>query len=216
MRFFLDTANIDEIRRAVSWGVISGVTTNPTLVRKEGKINFHDRIREIAAAIDGPVSAEVLSMDREGMIREAEALAKIAPNVVVKVPMCQEGMAAVKALSGRGIATNVTLIFSPQQALLAAAAGATYVSPFVGRLDDVGEDGVELVRNISTLYAIQEIQVKIIAASIRNNLHVLASAAAGADFATIPFGVLEGLFSHSLTDKGIARFMADWEAYRKQ
>lgn len=216
MRFFLDTANIDEIRRAVSWGVISGVTTNPTLVRKEGNIDFHDRIREIASAIDGPVSAEVLSMDREGMIREAEVLAKIAPNVVVKVPMCQEGMAAVRELSKRGIQTNVTLIFSPQQALLAAAAGASYVSPFVGRLDDIGEDGIGLLKNIASLYAVHKIQVKIIAASIRNSLHVLASADAGADYATIPFGVLEGLFSHSLTDKGIARFLADWEEYQKQ
>ncbi len=216
MRFFLDTANIEEIKKAASWGVIAGVTTNPTLVRREGKVDFHDRIREIASVVDGPVSAEVVSMDREGMVREALVLSAIAPNVVVKVPMCQEGMAAVKDLSARGIPTNVTLIFSPQQALLAAVAGATYVSPFVGRLDDIGEDGIELVKNIATLYAIHDIQAKIIAASIRNNLHVFVSAMAGADFATIPFNVLEGLFSHSLTDKGIARFLADWEAYQKQ
>jgi len=216
LRFFLDTANIDEIRTAAAWGVISGVTTNPTLVRKEGRIDFHDRIREIASVTDGPVSAEVISMDRAGMLREALVLSKIAPNVVVKIPMCQEGMAAVKQLSEQGIRTNVTLIFSPRQALLAAAAGATYVSPFVGRMDDIGEDGIELVKNIATVYAIHEIQVRIIAASIRNNLHVFASAAAGADFATIPFGVLGGLFSHSLTDKGIAGFLADWEEYQKQ
>lgn len=216
MRFFLDTANIDEIKKAASWGVVAGVTTNPTLVRREGKIDFHDRIREIASVVEGPVSAEVVSMDREGMVREALVLSAIAPNVVVKIPMCQEGMAAVKELSSRGIPTNVTLIFSPQQALLAAVAGATYVSPFVGRLDDIGEDGIELVKSIATLYAIHDIQAKIIAASIRNNLHVFAAALAGADFATIPFNVLEGLFSHSLTDKGIARFLADWEAYRKQ
>lgn len=216
MRFFLDTANVGEIRKAASWGVIAGVTTNPTLVGKEGKIDFHERIREIASVIDGPVSAEVVSMDKEGMVREALVLAAIAPNVVVKIPMCQEGMAAVKELSRSGIPTNVTLVFSPQQALLAASAGAAYVSPFVGRLDDVGEDGIELVKNIAALYAIHDIQTKVIAASIRNNLHVFTAAMAGADFATIPFGVLEGLFSHSLTDKGIARFLADWEVYQKR
>lgn len=216
MRFFLDTASLDEVRRAVAWGVVAGVTTNPSLVGKEGRIDFHERIREIASVVEGPVSAEVISMDREGMIREARTLAAIAENVVVKIPMCQEGMAAVKELSGCGIPTNVTLIFSPQQALLAASAGAAYVSPFVGRLDDIGEDGIELVKNIAALYAIHDIQVKIIAASIRNNLHVFAAGMAGADFATIPFGVLGGLFSHTLTDKGIARFLADWEVYQKQ
>lgn len=214
MRFFLDTANIDEVRQAASWGVIAGVTTNPTLVAREGKVDFQDRIREIAAAVDGPVSAEVLAMDRDGMVAEAKVLSGIAGNVVVKVPMCPEGMAAVKQLSALGIPTNVTLVFSPQQALLAACAGASYVSPFVGRLDDIGEDGIELVKKISTLYAIHEIQVKIIAASIRNSLHVYSAAMSGADYATVPFNVLAGLFSHSLTDKGIEKFMADWEAYK--
>lgn len=216
MLFFLDTANLAEVEKGVSWGVVAGVTTNPSLVSREGKIDFHSRIGEIASIVSGPVSAEVLSMTKEGMLREARVLAEVSQHVVVKIPMCPEGMAAVKELKSLGIATNVTLIFTAQQALLAAAAGAAYVSPFVGRLDDIGEDGILLVKNIATLFAIHKIQAKIIAASIRNNLHVYEAAMAGADYATIPFGVLEGLFSHPLTDKGISKFTADWEAYQRQ
>lgn len=215
MRFFLDSANLDEVREAASWGILAGVTTNPSLVAREG-VDFHTRIRQIAEFVSGPISAEVLAQDREGMLREARVLSRIAGNVVIKVPVCPEGLAAANRLAEEGIATNVTLVFSEAQALLAAAAGASYVSPFVGRLDDVGESGIELVENIASLYAIHGIQVKIIAASIRNSLHVRASAHAGAHYATVPFKIMQGLFLHELTTKGIEKFTSDWEACQKQ
>ena len=210
MRFFLDTANLDEIQQAVAWGVVAGVTTNPTLVSKEGGLDFHTRVREIAELVEGPVSAEVISLDTPGMIREARELAALSPHVVVKIPMTPEGMGAVHRLAERGIATNVTLVFSPQQALLAAAAGATYVSPFLGRLDDVGEHGIALVEEIARIYDVQEIETEIIAASIRHPRHVADAAAAGAHIATLPFKVLRQLFDHPLTTSGIERFLEDW------
>ena len=216
MRFFLDSANIEHIRIANDWGVISGVTTNPSLVAKEGGVDFHSHIEEIAGIVDGPVSAEVISLDTAGMISEARELAAIGGNVVVKIPMCREGMAAVRVLSSENINTNVTLVFSVQQALLAASAGASYVSPFVGRLDDIGEDGIKLVCDIADIFRIHSIDSQIIAASLRNPLHILASAKGGAHFGTVPFSVLGNLFEHPLTDKGIKQFIADWEASQKK
>lgn len=213
MRFFLDTANLDEIRQGLAWGVVSGVTTNPTLVAKEEGVVFTDRIREICVLVEGPVSAEVLSLDTEGMVAEALTLAGIAPNVVVKIPMTPEGMGAVRRLTEKGIATNVTLVFSPQQALLAAAAGAAYVSPFLGRLDDVGEYGIGLVEEIAGIYDVQGIETEIIAASVRHPRHVTEAAAAGAHIATLPFKVLRQLFDHPLTTSGIRRFLEDWERW---
>ena len=215
MRFFLDTANLDEIQQAVAWGVVAGVTTNPTLVSKEGGLDFHTRVREIAELVEGPVSAEVISLDTPGMIREARELAALSPHVVVKIPMTPEGMGAVKVLSEEGIHTNVTLIFSSPQALLAAAAGATYVSPFVGRLDDIGEPGTDLLREIASIYDIQGIETEIIAASIRHPRHVVDAAAAGCHIATAPFKVLQQLFEHPLTKAGVKRFLEDWEIYRR-
>jgi len=215
MRFFLDTAEVDEIRKAARWGVISGVTTNPTLVAKSNQ-DLKSVISEICDIVEGPVSAEVLSHDVDGMVREGRDLATIHGNVVVKIPMTAEGMAAVRVLSDDGIDVNVTLVFSPQQALLAAAAGAAYVSPFVGRLDDIGENGIGLVSEIAEVFALQDIPVEIIAASIRHPRHVIDSALAGADIATVPFVVLEKCFRHPLTDSGIERFLADWEGARKK
>lgn len=213
MRFFLDTANLDEIRTAHSWGVIAGVTTNPTLVAKEGGVDFHTRIREIAETVNGPVSAEAVSLETDKLVEEAKVLAAIHPQVVVKVPMCHSGLGAVKELARLGIKTNVTLVFSAGQAMLAAAAGATYVSPFIGRLDDIGEDGVQLVAEIAGIFDAYAIETQIIAASVRHPMHVLASARAGAHIATVPFKVLETLFRHPLTDKGIDQFNKDWEKY---
>lgn len=213
MKFFLDTANLDEVKKAHSWGVIAGVTTNPSLVSKEGSVNFHTRIREIAETVNGPVSAEAVSLETDELVEEAKVLAAIHPQVVVKVPMCCSGLGAVPKLSKLGIRTNVTLIFSANQALLAAAAGATYVSPFIGRLDDIGEDGVQLVAEIADLFADADIETQIIAASVRHPMHVLASARAGANIATVPFKVLETLFRHPLTDKGIEQFNKDWAKY---
>lgn len=213
MRFFLDTANLDEVKMAHSWGVISGVTTNPTLVAKEGGVDFHTRIREIAETVNGPVSAEAVSLETDKLVQEAQVLAKIHPQVVVKVPMCHSGLGAVAALTKLGIKTNVTLIFSVNQAILAATAGATYVSPFIGRLDDIGEDGSQLVSEIADIFTNYCIQTQIIAASVRHPLHVLASARMGAHIATVPFKVLESLFRHPLTDKGIDQFNKDWERY---
>lgn len=215
MLFFLDTANLEELRKAASWGVISGVTTNPSLVSREGNVSFAEHIIEITRIIDGPVSAEVTALDTEGMIREGRELAALSPNVVIKIPMTPEGMGAVRALSSEGIPVNVTLVFSPQQALLAAAAGASYVSPFVGRLDDIGEDGVGLVADIAEMFAMQDIPTKVLAASLRHPAHVSQCALAGADVATIPFKVLEKLFHHPLTEKGMEKFLADWEVYKK-
>jgi len=215
MRFFIDTANINEIKEANDWGVIAGVTTNPSLVAKEGR-DFHEVIREIAAIVDGPISAEVISLEAPKMVEEARVLAKIHPNVVIKVPMTKEGLKATKMLAAEGIKTNVTLVFSPNQAMLAAAAGATYVSPFVGRLDDVSHDGIQLVADIAEIFGLYGIETEIIAASIRHPLHVIEAAKAGADIATVPFKVLEQMVKHPLTDQGIERFLADWEKVPKK
>ncbi|CDQ38279.1 MULTISPECIES: fructose-6-phosphate aldolase [Virgibacillus] len=209
MRFFIDTANINEIREANALGVLDGVTTNPSLVSKEG-VSFHDRLREITEEVSGSVSAEVISEDAEGMIREGKELAAIAPNITVKVPMTLEGLKAVKAFSDLNIKTNVTLIFNANQALLAARAGATYVSPFLGRLDDIGHDGMELIQTISTIFDKHEIGTQIIAASIRHPLHVIDAAKRGAHIATLPYKVLGQLVKHPLTDQGIEKFLADW------
>lgn len=209
MKFFIDTANIDEIREANALGVLDGVTTNPSLVAKEN-VSFHDRLREITAEVSGSVSAEVISEDAEGMIREGKELAAIAPNITVKVPMTLEGLKAVKAFSDLNIKTNVTLIFNANQALLAARAGATYVSPFLGRLDDIGHNGMDLIQTIATIFKKHDIKTEIIAASIRHPLHVIEAALHGAHIATIPFKVLEQLVKHPLTDQGIEKFLADW------
>ena len=210
MKFFIDTANFDEIKEAYSWGILSGVTTNPSLVAKEPNVNFHDRLKEIAELVDGSVSGEVISLDAEGMIREGEELAAIHPNITVKLPMTPAGLTACRHFANKGIKTNVTLIFSANQALLAARAGATYVSPFIGRLDDIGQDGSELISTIADMFAIHGIETEIIAASIRHPQHIQAAALAGADIATTPFKVLQQLFNHPLTDKGIEGFLADW------
>nr|WP_295971775.1 fructose-6-phosphate aldolase [uncultured Bacillus sp.] len=211
MKFFIDTANMDEIKEAYALGIIAGVTTNPSLVAKEKNISFHDRLREITALVPGSVSAEVIALDAEGMIREGKELATIAPNITVKIPMTPEGMKAVSVLSKEGIKTNVTLIFSANQALLAARAGATYVSPFLGRLDDIGHDGMELISTIADIFAIHDIETEIIAASIRHPQHVTAAALKGAHIATIPYKVIKQMFHHPLTDKGIEAFLADWK-----
>ena len=214
MQIFVDTANVEEIREAASWGILSGVTTNPSLIAKEGR-DFKTVVKEITEIVDGSISAEVLSDDAEGMIEEGKELAKIHPNITIKIPMTEEGLKAVSALSKEGIKTNVTLIFSAAQALLAARAGATYVSPFVGRLDDIGNEGLQVIKDIVAIFVIHDIDTKIIAASIRTPMHVLDCAKAGADIATIPFGVLKKMFQHPLTDKGIAQFKKDWEGAQK-
>ena len=213
MKFFLDTANLEDIKTAHSWGVIAGVTTNPTLVSKEGDIDFHTRVREIAESVNGPVSAEAVSLEKSRLIEEAKVLAGIHPQVVVKVPLCPDGLGAVKELTALGIKTNVTLVFSANQAVLAAAAGATYVSPFVGRLDDIGEDGMKLIYDVVEIFDLYGIETKVIAASLRHPAHVLECAKAGADYATVPFKVLKMLFEHPLTKKGIDQFNADWAKY---
>ncbi|API91843.1 MULTISPECIES: fructose-6-phosphate aldolase [Virgibacillus] len=209
MKFFIDTANIEEIREANALGVLDGVTTNPSLVAKEG-VSFHDRLREITSEVSGSVSAEVIAEDAEGMIREGKELAAIAPNITVKVPMTLEGLKAVKTFSDLNIKTNVTLIFNANQALLAARAGATYVSPFLGRLDDIGHNGIDLIETIADIFNKHEIHTEIIAASIRHPLHVVDAAKNGAHIATIPFKVLQQLVAHPLTDQGIEKFLADW------
>ncbi|MBY6272066.1 MAG: fructose-6-phosphate aldolase [Caldibacillus debilis] len=210
MKFFLDTANIDEIRTAYALGVIDGVTTNPSLVAKEN-VSFHDRLKEITAIVSGSVSAEVISLDAEGMLREGRELAAIAPNITIKVPMTAEGLKAVSAFSKEGIRTNVTLVFSANQALLAARAGATYVSPFLGRLDDIGHNGLDLISDIAEIFALHDIETEIIAASIRHPVHVTEAAKRGAHIATVPYKVLMQMIKHPLTDIGIERFLADWE-----
>ncbi|MDS9472293.1 fructose-6-phosphate aldolase [Sporosarcina pasteurii] len=215
MKFFIDTANFEEIKEAHSWGVISGVTTNPSLVAKED-VPFHDRLREITELVDGSVSAEVIALDAEGMIKEGRELAAIAPNITVKLPMTPEGLKACSVFSKEGIKTNVTLIFSANQALLAARAGATYVSPFLGRLDDIGQDGMTLVSTIADIFVHHNIKTEIIAASIRNPLHITDAALHGAHIATTPFNVLKQLFNHPLTDKGIEAFLADWEGRKSK
>lgn len=213
MKFFIDTANIDEIRMAHALGILDGVTTNPSLVAKEG-ISFHERLKEITNEVSGSVSAEVIAEDAEGMIEEGKELAAIAPNITVKVPMTLEGLKAVKAFSDLKIKTNVTLIFNANQALLAARAGATYVSPFLGRLDDIGHDGMDLIATIADIFDSHDIKTEIIAASIRHPLHVIDAALNGAHIATIPYQVLEKLVEHPLTDQGIERFLADWNKHK--
>jgi transaldolase len=214
MKFFIDTANIGEIKKANELGLLDGVTTNPSLVSKEGR-EFKDLIKEICGIVKGPVSAEVISTESSGMIKEARELAKLADNIVVKIPLIKEGLKAVKVLSSEGIKTNVTLCFSPVQALMAAKAGADYVSPFVGRLDDISQVGMEMVEQIATIYENYGFTTEIIVASIRNPIHVLDAALTGADIATIPYNVMEQLIKHPLTDIGIERFLADWKKIGK-
>jgi len=210
MKFFIDTANIEEIKEANDMGMVDGVTTNPSLIAKEGR-DFKEIITEICQIVDGPISAEVISLEEAGMVSEARELAKIHENIVVKIPMTIDGLKAVRTLSSEGIKTNVTLVFSTLQALMAAKAGAAYVSPFVGRLDDLAQDGLVIVDQIVTIYDNYDYDTEVIVASVRNPLHVLDSALMGADIATIPFNVLAKLASHPMTDKGIQAFMADWE-----
>lgn len=213
MRFFVDTANVEEIRKANDMGVICGVTTNPSLIAKEGR-DFREVIQEIASIVDGPISGEVkaTTTDAEGMIKEGREIAKIHPNMVVKIPMTAEGLKAVKVLSSEGVKTNVTLIFTANQALLAARAGATYVSPFLGRLDDISVVGSELIEEIVEIFAVAGIETQVIAASIRNPIHVTECALAGADIATVPYKVIEQMTHHPLTDAGIQKFQADYRA----
>lgn len=213
MKFFVDTANVDDIKKANDMGVICGVTTNPSLIAKEGR-DFNEVIKEITSIVDGPISGEVkaTTVDAEGMIKEGREIAAIHPNMVVKIPMTVEGLKAVKVLSSEGIKTNVTLIFSANQAILAANAGATYVSPFLGRLDDISQPGIELIRQIAEIFDIYGYDTEIIAASIRNPIHVTDCALAGADIATIPYKVIEQMTKHPLTDQGIEKFQADYRA----
>lgn len=211
MKLFIDTANVEEIKTANELGVICGVTTNPSLIAKEGKV-FKDVVTEIASIVNGPISAEVISLDADNMVSEALELAKINKNIVIKIPMTTEGLKAVKVLSSRGINTNVTLIFSPAQALLAAKAGASYVSPFIGRLNDIGSNGTSLIETIASIFEIHSINTEIIAASIRGPQDVVDAALAGAHIATIPYKVICQMAKHPLTDAGIERFLKDWES----
>ncbi len=213
MKFFLDTANIDEIREAASYGLIDGVTTNPSLVAKEGR-DFKAILRDIVKIVDGPISAEVVSTDYEGILREAHDLARVHQNIVVKVPMIKEGMKALRQLSGEGIRTNITLVFSPNQALIAAKLGATYVSPFVGRLDDVSEVGMELIGDLVQIFQNYAFPTQILVASCRHPVHIRQAALMGAHVATMPYKVLEQLLKHPLTDIGLERFLKDWEKLR--
>lgn len=210
MRFFIDTANIEEIKEANELGVICGVTTNPSLIAKEGR-DFIEVVKEISTIVDGPISAEVISLDHKGMVEEADKLSKIHKNIVIKLPMTLEGLKATKILSQKGIKTNVTLIFSATQALLAARAGATYVSPFVGRLDDIGQDGLSLIEEIVDIFNVNAIETEIIVASVRNPIHVAQAARMGVDIATVPYKVITQMTKHPLTDKGIENFLKDWE-----
>ncbi len=215
MQFFIDTADVGEIKKALAMGLCDGVTTNPSLVARTGR-RFSEVLKEITALLPGPVSAEVTAVEYEGMMREARQYAKVAENVVVKVPLIVEGLRAVRDLTAEGIRTNMTLCFSPVQALLAAKAGATYVSPFVGRLDDVSEDGMALIAQILEIYRNYDFATKVLVASVRHPLHVLEAARLGADVATIPFNVLEQLARHPLTDIGLKKFLADWEKVPKE
>ncbi len=210
MKFFLDTANIEEIKKAMEWGILDGVTTNPTLISKTGR-PFKEVVKEILEIVEGPVSLETVSLDAEGMIREGKMLAELGENVVVKIPLTPEGLKAVQALESEGIPTNVTLVFSPTQALLAAKAGASYVSPFVGRIDDISGDGMKLIEEVKTIFSNYEFDTEIIVASVRHPMHVLEAALIGADICTMPFKVMEQLFKHPLTDIGLERFLKDWE-----
>jgi len=215
MKIFLDTANVDEIREAVSWGVLYGITTNPSLVSKEGR-DFKSLLLEICSLVKGPISAEVVGTTKEEMLREAHILAAIHEQIVVKIPLIVEGLKAVKVLSSEGIRTNVTLCFSPTQALLAAKAGASYISPFVGRLDDISHEGMETIRVIKTIYSQYGFTTEILAASLRHPLHVVEAAKIGADIGTMPFKVLEQLIKHPLTDLGLERFLKDWRVFKKE
>ncbi|OON98628.1 MAG: fructose-6-phosphate aldolase [Epulopiscium sp. Nele67-Bin004] len=215
MKLFIDTANVGDIRKANDLGVICGVTTNPSLIAKEGLV-FEEVIQEITTIVDGPISAEVISLEADGMVQEGEELAKIHDNIVIKLPMTLEGLKATKVLSSKGIKTNVTLIFSATQALLAARAGATYVSPFLGRLDDIGSNGLILIQDIVEIFNVHDIKSEIIAASIRNPIHVIEAARIGAHIATIPYNVIEQMAKHPLTDAGIERFIADWKAFEEK
>jgi len=210
MKFFIDTANIDEIRDAASLGILDGVTTNPSLIAKEGR-DFHTVLKEIVSIVNGPISAEVTATEVEGMLDQANTLAGIHPNIVIKLPLITEGLRACKRLTDKGIKTNVTLCFSASQALLAAKAGATYISPFIGRLDDISEDGMELIQTIRVIYDNYGFETQILAASIRHPMHIVQAALAGADVATIPHKVIGQLVKHPLTDIGQAKFLADWE-----
>lgn len=215
MKIFIDTANIDEIRRAAALGVIDGATTNPSLIAKEG-LPFRETLLAICQAVDGPVSAEAVSQGAAEMVKEGRELASIHDNIVVKIPMTAEGLTATHALAAEGIRTNVTLVFSAPQALLAAKAGATFVSPFVGRLDDQGQDGMELINQLVTIYRNYSFDTEVIVASVRHPIHVVQAALLGADVATIPFKVIEAMTKHPLTDAGIEKFLSDWENYRER
>lgn len=215
MKIFIDTANIEHIKEVASWGILDGVTTNPSLIAKEGR-NFREVIEEISKIVSGPVSAEVLSTDSKGMVKEAKELVQLGENVVIKIPMTKEGLKACNELRCENIKTNVTLIFSANQALLAAKAGASYVSPFVGRLDDICNDGISLVSNIVEIFKTYDIKTEVISASVRHPMHVIKSADAGADIATIPYEVLMKMLKHPLTDMGIDRFLKDWEEVKEK
>lgn len=215
MKLFVDTANVEDIKKANDLGVICGVTTNPSLIAREG-LEFKSVITEITKIVDGPISAEVISLEADKMVAEAEELVKIHKNIVIKLPMTEEGLKATKILTAKNIKTNVTLIFSAGQALLAARAGATYVSPFVGRLDDIGARGMDLVSDIAQIFALHDIKTEIIAASIRGPLHVIEAAKAGAHIATVPYGVIKQMTKHPLTDLGIERFLKDWEGLEQK
>jgi len=214
MKFFIDTANVEEIKKAHSWGMVDGVTTNPSLIAKSGR-NFGEVIQEIVKIVDGPISAEVISLDSEGMVKEARDLSKIHKNIVIKIPMTTEGLKATKVLSKEGIKTNVTLVFSANQALMAAKAGAAYVSPFIGRLDDIGHDGMLLIEDIVDIFENYSFKTEIIVASIRHPMHVTQAALLGANIATIPYDVMEKMSKHSLTDAGIKKFLEDWQKVPK-
>ncbi len=214
MKFFIDTANIEEIRKATSMGLLDGVTTNPTLISRESG-DFHDLLKEICTIVDGPISAEVVALDYEGMIREADVLAKIHDNITIKLPMTIEGLQACRHLTDKGVKTNLTLVFSPSQALLAAKAGATFVSPFIGRLDDMSASGMDLIEQIVTIYDNYGFSTEVLVASVRHPMHVVEAALLGADVITMPFKVISQLVKHPQTDLGIASFMKDWEKTKK-
>ncbi|SDI40299.1 fructose-6-phosphate aldolase [Proteiniclasticum ruminis] len=214
MKYFIDTANVEEIRKAAELGIVDGVTTNPSLIAKEGRV-FEEVIEEITKIVDGPISAEVISLDAEGMLKEAEELVKIHPNIVIKVPMTPEGLKATAALAAKGVHVNVTLIFSATQALAAAKAGASYVSPFVGRLDDIGIEGMDLIEEIMYIFKTYGLHTEVIVASVRSRNHLTQAAMAGADIATVPYKVLMDSLKHPLTDQGIEKFLKDWESVKK-
>ena len=215
MKLFIDTANVTDIRKANELGIICGVTTNPSLIAKEGLV-FEEVIKEISSIVDGPISAEVITLEASKMVEEGTTLAQIHPNIVIKIPMCEEGLKATKQLTEKGIKTNVTLIFSAQQALLAARAGATYVSPFIGRLDDIGFNGMSLIEDTAEIFEIHGISTEIIAASVRHPIHVLEAAKAGAHIATIPYSVITQMINHPLTFSGIEKFLADWQGLQSK